>query len=193
MSDDIRMGIRQLIKNDIKSNLYIVQVTSVDTNENTCEGTTSLAESDIPLTNIKLSTAANDGFILYPAVDSTILVIKNITDNSYYMIAHEDLQEISINVTNNIVNANQTTFNGGNNKGMVKAPILTYYLNNIIYLENAMLKTLKMIGNLTPAVDPVTTMANVNLIISAALTYVGSYSVLDSIKVEDISNPNVTH
>ena len=52
MSDDIRMGIRQLIKNDIKSNLYIVQVTSVDTNENTCEGTTSLAESDIPLTNI---------------------------------------------------------------------------------------------------------------------------------------------
>jgi len=60
-----------------KVDLFIGTVKSVDTDALTCVVTCESGEASVDLENVSLTAAPNDGFILFPSVESTVMVVAS--------------------------------------------------------------------------------------------------------------------
>ena len=197
-TEEIINALKSLMYNEIKPNLYLVQVVGVDLDKNTCYGTTSLADSETYINDIHLSTAPNDGFILIPSVNSTILCVRNTVDNEYYMISSEDLDDVyirvnnhAINVTNYNVNATKTTFNNGTNKGMVKVTELITKLNRMENTIQNMFNQLLLWSATPPTPLPAADIAALKAAIISSAVLPDSMTPLT--QISDLENNAITH
>lgn len=66
-----------------------------------------------------------DDCAIYPDVNSQVIVLKNIIDNSYTLLKTEEISNIAINVSDTII------LNGGANGGLVNVDELTTKINTL--------------------------------------------------------------
>jgi hypothetical protein len=125
---------------EIKSNLFVVTVTSVDEVKHTCEGQSltdnaGVDSNTLPsIIGIRLNVNANDSLMIVPAVGKDILVLMT-TNKEYYMVAWSDIDKIIIQIDSNISligNSSGWIFNDGHNKGLVKLIPLVQDINTQI-------------------------------------------------------------
>ena len=183
-------SLRRLMYQDTKSNFYLVDVISVDINENTCDGTTMLADGNVSIQGIHLSTQNNDGLILIPALGSTVLVLRNTQNNEYYMICSEDLSDIYIHTSNNVnlSSSNTVVLQNTNHGGLVKITELVDKLNNIEKAYN------NLLNNMRTAFVPVSDLSSVMGVLNAISTLLIPMNTLYPLsQITDLENPDVKH
>jgi hypothetical protein len=136
---DIIYAIRKIAGVDgiKKAQIVMGTVTRIPSgNDKTVDVDVTLGDACQSITGVNLNTAANDGYTLFPAIESDILIAL-MPDNSAYMLACEDITKVVCYIdANNKYEFDATGFiwNDGTNDGLVKVIELTQKLNN---LENA--------------------------------------------------------
>jgi hypothetical protein len=124
-------------KLDDKVKLFVGSVDSVDLSTRTCTVSTVSSKERIAIQNVLLMAALDDGFLLVPAVNSTVLVMYS-TYNKPYVAMYSELQEIVLVVGSSILDVTDGlfSFNKGVNGGLAIVPALVTKLNNLELLLN---------------------------------------------------------
>lgn len=129
--EDIAAAHRAMIDKRRRPGTYSGKVKSVDTNKKTAM--VALSHYD-PDTDMKVEVLLNatksssEGFIVYPAVDSDVIVADVDGDGVYTVVRYGKITRVDIGQGIDIL------INNGDNAGIVKAKELKTKLNN---LENA--------------------------------------------------------
>ena len=194
-------SIHTIMATKTTNNIFICQVVDYNPDENTVSAKSIGSDSVLHISDIHLNTQICDGFTLIPATDSLIFVMKNPTDNQYYMISTSDLAGLNISVVGNItlhpsvcvisattslqVSSSQTTFNEGANSGLCMIKELTEKLNNLENIVNDLINkynghTHKYIpGTATPVFTNIPSITEPN--------------TLTLTQPQDIENPLIKH
>ena len=101
-----------------------------------CTPISGNAKTNIPA--VKLNAEKNDGFLITPAIGSTILVGTS-TRNNYYVLLYSDIQKITciIDATNSYeFDSNGFVWNDGLLGGLVKINTLLAKINQLEAFEN---------------------------------------------------------
>jgi len=126
---DIRYAIKQIsgVENQL-STLLVCEVVSVDMALRTCVVTVMSGETEYEIPDVQLQASADDGFIIYPAVGSTVIVANEIKMPCYVVMYSE--------VSKVLASQPLWQFNDGKNKGIVKVIELTEKVNALENLMN---------------------------------------------------------
>lgn len=136
-------------------NLLAASVDSVDEAKRTCIVTTISSQGSVTIENVQLMASIDDGFLLIPAVGSTVLVVYS-TFNQPFVTMFSELTKVlivagennaslqidadglllEINDTKLAITDGLTQFNDGQLGGLVKVAELTTKLNNLEQLVN---------------------------------------------------------
>lgn len=114
--------------------IITANVTSVQEDERTCSAETVLAEATIKLTGVLLSAEQNDGLILFPAVNSTVIVAM-MPDGENYCIAFSDIDGVICYIDQNNsykFDANGFVWNSGALGGLINIVQQTAKLNLLV-------------------------------------------------------------
>jgi hypothetical protein len=141
---EIRKAIRTIVGNDTKTPFYVCQVSSVNKTAKTCDAVTIVGDAKTGINGIRLVVNGNDSFVLYPAINSEILVMAT-TNKEYYIVNVDILESISLIIGQQELEIDKTgfVFNQGNNgiplsdKLVSKLNALESRVNNLINLFNA--------------------------------------------------------
>jgi hypothetical protein len=174
-SDDIREAVRQLAGTHLvdKTHVAVAQVVSVDIDACTCVVLQVTGQTSATRT-ASLMTDVGDGFLLIPAIDSTVIIAWS-DRNRPYVAMFSDLQDVYLDATGKI------TMNQGVLGGLVKVRDLVTKLNTIENKLNQMIASYN--AHVHP--DPVSGITGAPTVpITGTLT---------PTQVVDIENPNVTH
>lgn len=98
--------------------------------------------TDMP--SVKLKAEPNDGFMIVPAVGSTVLVASS-TRNNYYVLMYSDIDKVICTIDNDnyfVFSSDGFIFNGGELDGMVKVNDLVTKLNNLETKVNNIISTI---------------------------------------------------
>lgn len=141
-----------------KVSLFTAIVDSVDENARTCIVTTLNSQGELTIENVQLMASVDDGFLLIPAIDSTVVVAYS-TMNQPFIAQYSSLEKavlivgennVSLEITNEeilleIANTKlsladgKTKFNDGSLGGMVKVNDILTKLNNLENKVNAII------------------------------------------------------
>lgn len=160
-------------------------VSSVDIDSQTCDcvAISDNAETEIP--NVRLSAEANDGIIIIPKVDSTVIVGLSSRIGAFVAMFEDlDSYQIAINETTFLIQDGLTQFNDGSFGGLTKTQELKTQIDKTNEVVNIILtiltgSTVNEPGNGAPSA--------LQAALGAALAgkQVGDFS--------DIENDKVTH
>lgn len=143
-----------------KVSLFSAIVDSVDEDARTCIVTTLNSQGEITLENVQLMASVDDGLLLIPALDSTVVVAYS-TMNQPFIAQYSSLEKavlivgdnnVSLEITNaeillEIANTKlslidgKTKFNDGNLGGLVKVNDILTKLNNLENKVNTIIST----------------------------------------------------
>lgn len=135
--------------------ITLATVDAVDIPTRTCTVTTTGDRAPVQFTNVQLMPSVDDGLLLIPAIDSTVIVSYN-TFNQPFVLLFSELEKVllvagennasfqvdknglvlEINQTSLKIQDGKTIFNEGQLGGMVKVAELTQKLNNLENLVN---------------------------------------------------------
>jgi len=137
---DIIYAIRKIAGVDGIKKAQIVMGTVTAVNDKTCDVDITLGDACQSITGVNLNSASNDGFTLFPAVGSDILIAL-MPDNSAYMIACEDITKTVCYIDENnsyTFDENGFIFNSGT-EGLMKIVEYTAKQNAMITALNTQL------------------------------------------------------
>ena len=125
----IQETIRKLAGTHLKDDIYLIQatVTSVNIPERTCDCTPIGGEAVTDLTGVQLMAEIDDGFLLIPAINSTVIVCYS-TRNVPYIALFSAIDAVLL------VTLTGIKLQGDELGGLVITPHLLTKINNI---ENA--------------------------------------------------------
>lgn len=127
MSDkaQIRNAMQQLAGNrgDSKVQVVLATVDAVNVSERTCTVTTISGQGEVTFENVLLMASVEDGFLLIPKIDSTVIVSYN-TFNQPYICLFSGIEKV-------LLVAGEILLNGDELGGLVKVIELTEKLNNL--------------------------------------------------------------
>lgn len=127
----IEMAVQKLagtFQKDIVS-IFVCNVDSVNEAARTCDCTAISGDADTQIPGVQLMAEVNDGMLLIPAIDSTVIVALS-TRNTAFVLMYSDLDKVKI------ITATLTQFNDGSFEGLVTVSSLTEKLNNLEDLVN---------------------------------------------------------
>ena len=199
----IRDSITSIIANRIQNNIFICEVvaqpdgSTYNANENTIIVTSVGSDHVLDITDVRLNPNICDGFTPIPSIGSIVFVIKNQTDNQYYMLSSSDLDDIIISTNTqfnahskvvNISSTSVTTFNDGEHKGLVKVTELVDKINQLEKAYNGLLQAIQW------AFIPCSTPSQAVAILSAFYTLTQAKVPISPItSITDLENPDITH
>lgn len=136
----IEEAIQKLSGTYLKDIVAIVQCTvnSVDKDALTCDCTPLSDVTDIP--GVQLSAEVSDGFVVFPAVGSTVYVALTTRNNAFLLIP-SDLDSVEISIPNGTSPETWTTLtlsnsgiqmNDGSYGGLIEIANLVTKLNNLV-------------------------------------------------------------
>ncbi len=142
-------------KDQSKAKISLATVNAVDLATRTCTVTTIGDRAPVTFDNVQLMASVDDGFLLVPAIDSTVIVSYTTFNQPFVLlfsgidkvllVAGENSASIEVDETGLLLEINQTklkiadgqtTFNDGSLGGLVKVIQLTQKLNNLENLVN---------------------------------------------------------
>lgn len=142
-------------KDQSRAKISLATVNAVDIAKRTCTVTTIGDRGNVQFDNVQLMASVDDGLLLVPAIDSTVIVSYTTFNQPYVslfsgidkviLVAGENNASIEvdktgltleINNTKLVIADGQTTFNDGSLGGLVKVIQLTQKLNNLENLVN---------------------------------------------------------
>lgn len=134
-SREIQDAIQKLAKTfGVKPTVIVTgDVKSVNKDERTCMVETVLSEATITI-EVNLSAEQNDGYILFPAIDSTVIVAM-MPDGENYALAFSDIDEVLCYVDDQnsyTFNANGFVWNNGTKGGLINIVQQTLKLNALV-------------------------------------------------------------
>lgn len=134
---NIREAIIKIVEDGQNFEIYskICTIDSIDKELNTCE--VSPVDGDAELIDVKLiaTEEAQNGFIIYPAIDS-VVIVTFIDKDTAFLSMSTDIDEI--------------VYNGGNNGGLINIETIKAELNK----NNAILNAIKDgFNNFIPVVN----------------------------------------
>lgn len=124
---------------------YIVGiVTSVNEGERTCSVQTISNEGELTLSEVNLMAETDDGLLMIPAIDSTVIVSYSEKVN-YFVALYSELQKVVMIVGDSGIEMapDKITLNDGSYGGLVKVEDLVKKINGLENLVNSILQTLK--------------------------------------------------
>jgi len=162
MSDKatIRNALQNLAGNrgDSKVQVVLATVTAVNEAERTCTVTTISGLGEITFDNVQLMASVDDGLLLVPTIDSTVIVSYNTFNQPYIclfsgidkvlLVAGENNASIQVDADGLLLEINETKvlisdgeikLNDGAYGGLVKVIDLTTKLNNLENKVNAII------------------------------------------------------
>lgn len=177
-SNAIQMAVQKLadtFQKDIVS-IFVCNVDSVDEDARTCDCTPISGDATTQIPGVQLMAEVNDGMLLIPEVDSTVIVALS-TRNTAFVLMYSDLN------TAKIITSELTQFNDGSFNGLAKVQELTQKLN-ILEADLNVLKTAFSAWVVIPG-DGGAALKTI------ALTWSGD--MLTPTNVSDIENPRILH
>lgn len=132
---DIIFAIRKLAGVDgLKQSSFMTAIVNeVQEADRTISCTIMMGEAETKLTDVLLQTEPNDGFILFPKVDTEVLICL-MPDNTAYVVLCNDIDKVICVIDSNNgyeFDLNGFIFNGGTG-GMVKIVEQTAKLNQLV-------------------------------------------------------------
>lgn len=126
LNAQIKEAIQQLADTHLVDTVHAIACTveSVDLDEFTCEVVGIGGNADTTIPNVRLSAENNDGFVVIPKVDSTVIVVTTKRGVAYVAL-FSDVEKIQ--------------FLDGSYDGLVKVAELTTKLNNLENLVNSLI------------------------------------------------------
>ena len=167
--NEIAELIRKIVGDVESTKLQIATVISVDKNKNTAQckffnGLKITAE-------LQSKPGISKGFHIYPAKDSSVMVLSNVFIKRYYIMQMEEIESVVLTtadkpsievIQNGDININgNITFNGGNNDGMVLINKLIERLNKIENEYNLFIKEYNLHTHMVAAVPATATIPTV--------------------------------
>lgn len=141
-----------------KVSFFAAIVDSVDEDSRTCTATTLNSQGEVTMENIKLMGSVDDGFLLIPALDSTIIIGYSTMNEPFVaqfsaidkVVIIVGTNNVSIEITNDeILIENKDSklalsdslikFNEGNLGGLVKVEQILEKINNLESKVNAII------------------------------------------------------
>jgi hypothetical protein len=177
---EISEAIRAMTLNDTRSNLFICTVSAVDVNNKLCEAVSQSDDTLVGIPNIHLNLNGNDGFTIFPAVGSEILIIE-LPTNERFAIQFDEIEHIEIVATNPII------FNGGANNGLVKVIELTTKLTDIEKYLNDLFSVL------STAVPSTTETGLAGIILAITSIYNQTIRNIGVTTQSDLEDTQITH
>ncbi len=118
-------------------------VNSVDVDKCTCSCTPISGKATTGLENVLLKSEANDGFMLVPSIDSTVVVGISDLTKIPFVIMFEDIDQVLVKIKETTVDISDglTEFNGGENGGLVNVLDVVDRLNKVENKINGMITT----------------------------------------------------
>lgn len=115
--------------------VFVGSVVSVNEDERTCTVETVSAEASFEMPDVKLTGSNNDGMILIPQVDSTVLVATTDRSGAYILMTSDIDKCLVIIDDQNFFEFDSTSFrfNGGENEGLMK---ISQTVSKLNALEN---------------------------------------------------------
>lgn len=113
--------------------IVLCNVDSISDDGFTCDCTPIGGNADTQIPEVKLNAEANDGFLITPTIDSTILVASS-TRNNYYVLMYSDIQKVTCVIDNdNSFEFSSAGFiwNGGSLGGLTKTLELKAQLDKL--------------------------------------------------------------
>lgn len=128
---------------DVVSIIYCT-VNSVDEVAGTCDVTPITEGDDTPIPGVLLKAENNDGLMLVPDVDSTVIVGMTIKKKCFILLC-EDISKFLLVIGDSKLEVTDGlfSFNGGTLDGMVKVNSLVTKINALETLVNNILNVLK--------------------------------------------------
>lgn len=140
MSDELKQAIRTIVGLDQFDNVkYIVcDVVSVNESSRSCSVTTVSDGNETSLDDVMLMIESDDGFLLLPAVDSTVVVAMS-DKVAPFVCFFSEIQKVLLIVGDSSITAepDKITFNDGSFGGLIKIVDLVSRLNKV---ENALIE-----------------------------------------------------
>lgn len=143
MSDrQIIEAVQRLAGTQLSDEVYIIPatVTAVNLDSNTidCEPIGGNAITDMP--SVQLTAEVDDGFLLIPAIGSTVLVLFSKRQPPYVTMFSE-LQGVQVTIGDKAIemSGEKTIFNSGSFGGLIKINDLVAKLNNVENLLNSLI------------------------------------------------------
>jgi hypothetical protein len=167
-SDQIKKCVQQLADTFNKDSVKLIIATVTDNSKAESDFIVSVKpindSATTPINNVKLNTESNDGWLIVPAVDSTVLVISS-TINKYYCLMYSDIEKIVCVIDSNNsykFSSNGFVWNDGLFGGMVKINALLTKLNQLEIFENTV-KAAVVAINTSASGSPSTPVTNATL------------------------------
>lgn len=118
-------------KKDIPTLLFCT-VKRVDEEARTCTVVPVTGDSNSEIEDVKLSPEPNDGFILLPAIDSTVIINVSVFGDAYIIMYSDIYQaEFIVNETKLKISDGAIKLNDGYFGGLVKIDELVNKINNL--------------------------------------------------------------
>lgn len=141
MNRELRLAIEKLAGTHLKDvvSMLVCTVDSVDKDNQTCDCSPISGDAATSLPGVLLMAENDDGLVVFPAVDSTVVVALS-TRNDAYVFMYSEIDELLITISNGEgakatkynIKAGSQQFNDGSFGGLVKITQLTTKLNNLI-------------------------------------------------------------
>ena len=160
-------------------------VVSVNELSRTCVVDTTGQKGSVRLEGVQLMAAVDDGMLLIPLIDSTVLVAYS-AYNTAFIIKYSALSKmlfITGNSSFNLIDG-KTTFNDGSFGGMVQVANLTAKLNNIENLVN------DLSGKFNSHTHALALTSGTG---TSAPTATGETTILQNTQRVDIENTTILH
>lgn len=138
----LREGIQKLagtFDRDFVS-IFLANVDDVSASDRTIKVTPISGGSSAQISNVLISPEANDGVLMIPAIDSTVLIGTSVK-NKYYVLMFSDVDKVICNIdANNYYEFSSSGFiwNGGAFGGIGKTGVIASKLNVQEAAENAL-------------------------------------------------------
>lgn len=178
MSSDrsIQEVVRKLAGTQFRSqmNISICEVTAIDLDDYSCSCMPVDESSNTSLDGVRLMATVDDGFLIIPAIGSTIVVAYSEDTTDPYVIMFSEIDEV-------IATQNKWTFNDGGFGGLIKVHEIVKKINDIENLLN------HLIGRYNIHTHPVSG-ATAN-----QTTFQETGFIADITKVDDLENKNIIH
>lgn len=99
-NSDLRDAINNIVQSqyDNKSIIFFCRVTAIDTVNQTFTAQNIKGDSDDMLENCQINVGGNN-IVSMPAVGSQVLLIRDNSDNQYYMIKQDEVSSATVSVT----------------------------------------------------------------------------------------------
>lgn len=139
MSREIIEAIQKISGTQFNDNVKLLAASVVSVNESarTCVVTTTSSQASVTIENVQLMASVDDGFLLIPTIDSTVIVSYS-THNAPFITLFSSIDKVLIIVGNTQMKITDglVQFNDGSLGGLVKITQLTNKLNNLENLVN---------------------------------------------------------